>query len=389
MKIGVVGLGLRGGLAFLAHRPEEGCELVAAADLNPEALAKFQERAGEHAFVTTRYQDLMERGLDAVFVLTPDFCHAEHACAFLKAGVPVYLEKPMAIHVEDCDRVLRTAKDTGTKLYLGHNMRHFAVVRKMKEWIDAGLIGEVKTAWCRHFVSYGGEAYYQDWHADRSKSTGLLLQKGSHDLDVLHHLCGSYSSRVTGMGDLMVYGEIAERLPPGQNHPIQFKNTWPPKSLKPGYSVIDVEDVNMVLMKLENGVLASYQHCMFSPDAWRNYTVIGTEGRIENFGDGPGGKVVLWDHARFGQDDGDLVYHIPDAKGGHGGSDNLIVSEFLRFVKEGGPTKTSPIGARMAVATGVAATESVRAAGVPIQVQPLDPDLRAYFDSGQLVKPTG
>ena len=50
---------------------------------------------------------------------------------------------------------------------------------------------------------------------------------------------------------------------------------------------IDIEDVSLVNMRLDNGVLAAYQQCHFSPDYWRNYTVIGDAGRLENFGDWP------------------------------------------------------------------------------------------------------
>ena len=50
----------------------------------------------------------------------------------------------------------------------------------------------------------------------------------------------------------------------------------------------------MMNMELDNGVLASYQQCHFTPDYWRNYTVIGTEGRLENFGDGAGDQINVW-----------------------------------------------------------------------------------------------
>lgn len=56
----------------------------------------------------------------------------------------------------------------------------------MKELIDAGAIGEVKTIWCRHFVGNGGDYYFKDWHAERKNTTSLLLQKGAHDIDVIH-----------------------------------------------------------------------------------------------------------------------------------------------------------------------------------------------------------
>lgn len=381
MKFGVIGWGLRRHLGILAHQPDKGREVVALADPSEDARAKFQEEISKEAFVCSDFRDLLGRGLDGIFVLSPDWLHEEQGIACLEAGVPIYLEKPMAITVEGCDRLLETAKRTGTRLYVGHNMRHFGVVRKMREWIQQGLIGEVKTAWCRHFVSYGGEAYFRDWHADRRQSTGLLLQKGSHDIDVLHWLCGGYSKRVTAMGALMVYGDLTDRQRPGEKVAVEFKNTWPPKSLDKLYPTVDVEDVNMMLMELDNGVLASYQQCHFTPDAWRNYTVIGTEGRIENFGDSPGQSVVrLWDTGKAAyRKHAELEYRVPEATGSHGGSDVRILEEFFRFVELGGRTDTSPVAARMAVAAGYEATMSVRNGGQPREVSPVDASLRAFF----------
>jgi predicted dehydrogenase len=236
-----------------------------------------------------------------------------------------------------------------------------------------GAIGEVKTAWCRHFVSYGGEAYFQDWHADRKNTTGLLLQKGAHDIDVLHWLCSGYSKRVSAMGKLAVYGEQPVRLTPDERITVSFRNTWPPLSLQPLNNVVDVEDISMMLMELDNGVLASYQQCHFTPDAWRNYTVIGTEGRIENFGDVPGnGTVKLWDTPGAGwREVADHEWNPIEVAGTHGGADSLIMEEFLRFLEFGGETDTSPIAARMAVAAGVSATKSLRNGSLPIEVEPL------------------
>ena len=65
-------------------------------------------------------------------------------------------------------------------------------------------------------------------------------------------------------------------------------------------------------MRLDNGVLAAYQQCHFTPDYWRNYTVIGTEGRLENFGDGPGDTVRVWNTGRSGyRADADIVVPRP------------------------------------------------------------------------------
>jgi len=342
---------------------------------------------GEDIWVTTEYRELLRQDLDAVFVTTPDCCHEEHAVAALEVGKAVYLEKPMAITIDGCDRILRTAKDHHAKLYVGHNMRHFPVVLKMKELIDEGAIGQVKVAWCRHFVSYGGDAYFKDWHADRSKTTGLLLQKGAHDIDVLHWLCGGYTESVVAMGGLTLYGQIADRHNTAERGDASFvAGNWPPLAQTGLNPVVDVEDVSMVLMRLDNGVLASYQQCHYTPDAWRNYTVIGTEGRVENFGDGisEDSCIGLWnrraDRYRAG---GDEVFGLSHREGGHGGGDVSTVAEFLRYLRGGGPTRTSPVAARYSVAAGYTATESLRKGSVPMSVPRLCDELLTYFGAGQ------
>ncbi|RYG55894.1 Gfo/Idh/MocA family oxidoreductase, partial [bacterium] len=221
LKIGVIGSGGRGAIAAHAHHPGQGSRVVACCDVSPATLEANQEKYGPDLWVTHDYRELLQQDVDAVFVTTPDFLHEEMAIAALCAGKAVYLEKPLAITTEACDRVLRAAVESNTRLYLGHNMRHMPFVRKMKELLDAGAIGEVKTAWCRHFVGNGGDYYFKDWHAERQYSNGLLLQKGAHDIDILHWLCGGYSQRVNAMGTLAVYGGVTDRAPAtdGPNKP--------------------------------------------------------------------------------------------------------------------------------------------------------------------------
>ncbi|MFT5368674.1 MAG: putative dehydrogenase [Candidatus Latescibacterota bacterium] len=381
LRIGVIGSGGRGGVARHAHQPENGARIVACCSIVEAQLEKNRETYGNDIFTTADYRELLNQELDAVFVTTPDFLHEEHAMAALDAGLAVYLEKPMAITIAGCDRILENARKRNLRLYLGHNMRHMAFVLKMKELIDEGAIGEVKTAWCRHFVGNGGDFYFKDWHADRRLSTGLLLQKAAHDIDVLHWLCGSYTQRVNAMGALSVYGDITDRHSPEERGDASVnKDHWPPLSQKQLNPVVDVEDVSMIQMALNNGVLASYQQCHFTPDYWRNYTLIGTEGRIENFGTGENGThIKLWNRRVSWNPDGDAVFDMDKEAGGHGGADPKIVAEFLRFVRSGGPINTSPVAARYSVATGCQATESLRNGGVPLDVPQLDPELEAYF----------
>ncbi|MFI6295815.1 Gfo/Idh/MocA family protein [Nonomuraea sp. NPDC050790] len=385
LRIGAVGLGLRTSLHLAAHRPGKGSVVSALCDIDP-AVLKRQSKRFEADILTEDYRDLLERDdIDAIILATPDDTHEKLAVDCLEAGKAVYLEKPMHITVEGCDNILETARRTGTRLYVGHNMRHMGVVRLMREIIQKGVIGEPKTVWVRHFVSYGGDYYFKDWHADRRNTTGLLLQKAAHDLDVIHWLAGGYTSRVNALGDLMVYGDLPRRAADTPRPEGWLKEfDWPPASRRDLNHVVDVEDVSVMNMRLDNGVIAAYQQCHFSPDYFRNYTVIGTEGRLENFGDGPGDTVKVWntgpsDH----RSDADVVYRVPESKGTHGGADPGIIVEFTRFAREGGVTDTSPVAARMSVAAGYMATMSLRDGGMPYDVPPLDPELVAYFDRGQ------
>ena len=130
LRIGVIGAGGRGGLARHAHKPDQGVRLVAGCDVVPAVLERFKQDYAPDAFVTDDYRQLLARDdVDAVFVTSPDYCHETHAVAALEAGKCVYLEKPMAITIDGCDRILRAAYENGVKLYLGHNMRHMTVTR--------------------------------------------------------------------------------------------------------------------------------------------------------------------------------------------------------------------------------------------------------------------
>ena len=386
LRIGVIGFGSRHTLALHAHRPGKGSAITVVADPSERGAATARETLGEDvAIVGSVDQLLAEHEVDAVMILTPDFAHAEVALRTLEAGIPTLCEKPMAITVEDADAMLMLAKEKRARLYIGHNMRHMPVIRQLKAIIDSGRIGRVRAIWCRHFVGAGGDFYFKDWHAERAKATSLLLQKGAHDIDVIHWLAGGFTRRVSGIGDLAVYGDITDRRDNSDRLMRDWydEDTWPPTAQKELNPVIDVEDISMLTMTLDNGVLASYQQCHFTPDYWRNYTVIGDAGRIENMGDDGGHQIHLWESRRSGPGSPDAVEVIDRGDGEHGGADPSLVAEFLRFAREGGTTDVSAVAAREAVATGVYGAASIRNGGVPYDVPPLPAEVRAYFDNGQ------
>lgn len=373
LRIGVIGVCGRGYLANHWHNNKRS-EVVGGADVSEAALADFKSRMGDNVFVTTDYRRLLEREeVEAIAVTAPDFTHEELACAALEAGKHVFCEKPLAITTEGCDRILRTWKASGKHLMVGFNMRYMNMFRVMKEIIDSGTIGEVKAAWCRHFVGHGRNFYYQDWHATRKGANSLLLQKGSHDLDMIHWLTGQYTKKVAAFGGLDFFGgnmpndltcdqcEIARtcwEYSDNRRNQCAFRQE------------IEVEDNSVMIMELEGGIKAAYLQCHFTPDYHRNYTIIGTEGRLEN--SEPEGKVwVKMRRAHSWKELADRIYEVRPAVGGHGGADPVICEDFLDMVLEGKEPLATPIAGRMAVAAGCAGADSMRSGGQLQHVPPI------------------
>lgn len=371
LRIGVIGVGGRSTILEYWHNPEGNSIVIGAADISLESLEKFKEDVNDEAFVTTDYKELLMRDdIDAVVILSPDYLHEEHATAALRAGKHVFCEKPLAITTEGCDRILDEREKSGKHLMVGFNMRYMSMYQTMKEIIDSGVIGEIKAVWVRHFVGLGGYFYYHDWHGTAANTTSLLLQKASHDLDVIHWLTDSYATKVSAFGSLDYYGGDK----PNDLHcpNCEIKDTCPDVSLKKLTQCafreeIDVEDNSMLIMELEGGIKASYMQCHFTPDYSRNYTFIGTKGRLEN--DDVNDKVfVKTRKSGSWQEMSDITYDIKKMEGTHGGADPRICEDFVNLALYNKQPLATPFAGRMSIAVGCAATESIRSGGKVVHI---------------------
>lgn len=384
VRIGVIGVSGRGGLASNWHRSDGRSRLVAGADVNRAHLDKFRADCGGEVFTTTDYREMLRRDdVDAVGVFSPDCFHEEHAVAALSAGKHLFCEKPLAITVEGCDRILRAWRASGRKFLMGFNMRYMRWVRVMKQVVDEGVIGEVKAVWVRHFVPQGSNWYFHDWHARTRNTTSLLLQKASHDIDVVHWIAGSHGRRVVGMGGRFYFGgdkpdgltcrECGDREACPDAQPADN-----PRQQCAFRREIDQEDVNHVLWELENGVLCTYQQCHFAPIMGinRNYVFIGTGGAVENIErDGATHVIVRTRQGKTWTRYAHRDYEVKTPPGGHDGADPVIAKEFIDLILGNVEPTARPVDGRHSVAVGCAAAESLRGGSRPVDVAPLPPDL--------------
>lgn len=389
LKIGVIGTSGRGIMA--RHWNEEGARSVISAgmDTSDTALESFKETAPD-ARTSKDIDDFLSKDdFDAVAIMSPDFTHEEYAIKAFQAGKHVFCEKPMAIRTDGCDGMLKAWKESGKKFMIGFNMRYMNIFRVMKDIVDSGDIGEIKTVWVRHFVGMGGDWYYHDWHANREKSTGLLLQKASHDIDMIHWISGKYTKKVTGMGNLSYYGGDKPndlKCPDcdEKDSCIEYHNT----ERKGGSNYmnqcvfrreVDVEDTSIINMELEDNIMATYMQCHFSPVYFRNYVFTGTEGSVENLDDNSKVEVKFRKRSkRWKNLASSHQIDVRPADGGHGGADPRVCKDFIEMVLDGKTPIATPLAGRMSVATACAGTESIRNNSKLIEIKPVPAELADF-----------
>lgn len=385
VNLGLIGLNGRGQL-WQYWSQIEGVKIVAGADISQFAIDKFLAKCAPDAFVTKDYRELLVRDdIDGIVVATPDYCHAEHVIAALDAGKFVYCEKPLAVTVKECDDILAASKRHPGKLMIGFNMRYMPFVRKMKELVDNGEIGEIKAVWVRHFVGMGSIYYFHDWHAKKRNVGSLLLQKGSHDIDVIHYITGHHTVKASAFGGLEMFGgdkentlacpdcELKDTCIESQMPAMNYDGK-PERKYCAYRKEIDVPDNYTCMFLLDNGVPVSYNECHFTPDYHRNYTFIGTKGRIEN--SEIESTVKLWKRGHGRHDEPVEVFDMLNAltreqlEIGHGGADPKICNDFIRLIRGEITEPPVPVEAgRYAAVAGLAAQYSLEHGGIAVDVK--------------------
>ena len=142
IKIGLAGLGTGGRSLPQAVAKTTGFSFVAGADLRAEARAQYHAEFGIETFDSVEAMCAL-KALDAVYVATPNPFHAEHALMALQAGKHVMVEKPMALTLGDCDRMIAAAEKNRVKLMVAHTRSFNPPIRAMREVISSGRLGRV------------------------------------------------------------------------------------------------------------------------------------------------------------------------------------------------------------------------------------------------------
>lgn len=174
-----------------ALQKAEGSQLAAVMRRNGELAADYARRHGVPRWYSGAPELITDPGVDAVYIATPPSTHMEYTLAAAKAGKPVYVEKPMGLNTAECETMLAACEQAGVPLYVAYYRRALPRFRKIKEWLDANAIGELRFVRTMHMTKPLEAADGHNWRVDPAISGGgLFLDVGSHTLDLLDCLLG-------------------------------------------------------------------------------------------------------------------------------------------------------------------------------------------------------
>jgi len=189
MRVAIIGAGLQCRRRGPAVREVAGARLVTIASKHFEHAEAMARQLGCEA--SRDWQEAVRRDdVDVVFVCTPPHVHAEISIAALRAGKHVLCEKPLCRSLDEAERMLATARETGRKLKCGFNHRHHPAIWEAKRMLDRGDLGKTIFGRCRYGIC-GRPGFEKEWRADPNQAAGgQFIEQGTHALDLFRWFLG-------------------------------------------------------------------------------------------------------------------------------------------------------------------------------------------------------
>lgn len=372
---------------------------------------------------------IQANNIDRIIVTTPDYTHADYIVEGLRAGADVVVEKPLTIDAESCRRITQAVQETGRNVVVTFNYRYSPRNSALKEIIQSGVIGKVTSvdfSWVLDTVH--GADYFRRWHREKKNSGGLLIHKASHHFDLVNWWIDDVPERIFASGGLKFYGDknAAERglgprpergtpdadAPAGEKDPFaldlredeRLKALFLDNEHYDGYrrdqdvftGGITIEDNLALVVEYQGGPRLSYSLNAHSP--WEGYRVAvnGTEGRAElevveraavlhstdqkTVVDPSATPVEEEDAVRRNgerlvvQRHWEAAYEVPivNGEGGHGGGDELLLSDLFNGPGEDPLGRPSGyLDGLRSVSVGIAGNRSLETS-LPVRVEDLD-----------------
>jgi predicted dehydrogenase len=186
LRIALIGAGNMGQQHYQHLKTLTEATLCAVADPGPQA-AGIATEWGVPYFADHRVL-LEQLKPDAVIVANPNNLHVGTALDCLAAGVPVLLEKPVGVHLDEVRTLVAASTATGVPVLVGHHRRHNPLIARAHELVRSRALGQLTTVTALWQLRKPDSYFEIPWR--REAGAGMLLTNLIHDLDLLRHLCG-------------------------------------------------------------------------------------------------------------------------------------------------------------------------------------------------------
>ncbi len=189
MKIGIAGTGFMGSTHATAWS-ETDAEIAGFLAETPEEARGLAEKYGVKVY--TDYAAMMN-DVDVVDICTPTHLHCDMVIKAAAAGKQIICEKPLALSVEEGQKMIAACKKAGVNLFVAHVVRFFPEYSLAKQAVDSGQIGKVGVIRLSR-GSYRPKKAVGNWFLDESKSGGILMDLMVHDFDYARWIAGDVES---------------------------------------------------------------------------------------------------------------------------------------------------------------------------------------------------
>lgn len=214
LKAIVIGAGDRGADIYgnYAIRHPNEIKFVAVAEPIEKRRNVFKETHGiNEGNCFTTWEDILakEKFADIAIITTQDKMHFAPAILALERGYDVLLEKPMAVTIEDCKKLVEISEKTKKILQIGHVLRYTEFFTKIKKLISSGKIGKIANISLRENVSsfHYAHSYIRGHWRNRDETSPMILAKSCHDLDILYWFVGTKVKKISSFGSQTFFGK--------------------------------------------------------------------------------------------------------------------------------------------------------------------------------------
>ena len=251
IKFAIIGCG-RIAQRHAQHIKNNGV-LVAVCDIVKEKADTLAKEYDAKSYYTIQELLAVEKDIDVVAICTPNGLHAVHSILSLKAGCNVLCEKPMAITVDDCDKMMTVAKESGKQLFAIKQNRFNPPVAAVKKILDEGRLGKIFSVQLTCFWNRNEDYYSNSWKGTKDLDGGTLYTQFSHFIDLLYWMFGD----VKEVGSFI--GNYAHK------------------------DIIEFEDSGVAIVNFENDVIATINYSVnsYKKNMEGSLTILGEKGTVK------------------------------------------------------------------------------------------------------------